>query len=100
MLTCAHAGTRGLPMLPVLEAARSRGTSMVILGWMLAAWPAGALGQEVPPWVPPATAPSERIVPAADGHQDILDRLRKMEQRLDGVTKQNQDLLRENATLK
>jgi hypothetical protein len=44
--------------------------------------------------LPPLTVP-----PSAGISQQLLDRLGKMEKRLDWVTKQNEDLLRENKVL-
>jgi phosphate-selective porin OprO/OprP len=66
---------------------------MMMLGWMLAAWPAIARGQGGVA-LPPPTVP-----PPADASQQLLERLGKMEERLDWVMKQNEDLLRENKAL-
>ena len=100
---------------------------MLTLGWMLATWPAGAMGQQgspsvpvipsPPQWVSPSSADcrsktgdlnpqpgiynlkSQSFTASSDLPQDLLDRLRAMEQRLDQLTKQNEDLARENKTL-
>ena len=80
----------------IMDSRKFRWMSVVILGWMLAHWPAGATGQEGSAPVPPITDPPPRAVaPSSDAHQELLDRLRKMEQRLDQVTKQNEELSRE-----
>jgi phosphate-selective porin OprO and OprP len=72
---------------------------MMTLGWTLAAWPAGAVGQEGPPSVPVIPSPPQWVTPSAEARQDLLDRLRTTEQRLDQLTKQNDNLARENKTL-
>jgi phosphate-selective porin OprO/OprP len=69
--------------------------SLVLLGWLLAAWAAVALGQESPPLPRPADLP----MPIASSPQELLERLGKMEERLDRLTKQNEALSRENQTL-
>jgi phosphate-selective porin OprO/OprP len=68
---------------------------MVILGWTLAGWHAGAIGQEGSPPVPPVDPLPRAAVSPAGPQQDLLDRLRKMEDRLDQVTKRNEELTRE-----
>ena len=45
-------------MTRIIESGRLRWISMVILGWTLAGWYAGAMGQEGSPSVPPVDAPS------------------------------------------
>ena len=82
-------------MMRIIDSGRLRWISMVILGWMLADWPAGAMGQEGSPPVPPADALPRAAVSPSDAHQELLDRLLKMEQRLDQVTKRNEELSRE-----
>ena len=83
-------------MMCIMDSGKFRWMSVVILGSMLADWPAGATGEEGSPPVPPITDPPPRAVaPSSDAHQELLDRLRKMEQRLDQVTKQNEELSRE-----
>ena len=83
----------------IMESGRFRWMSLVILGGMLAGWPAGALGQEGSAAVPPTTNPRPEAAPSSDAYRELLDRLSKMEQRLDQVTKQNGDLSRENKGL-
>ena len=77
------------------ESARFGRTSLALLGWMLAAWPAVAVGQEAP--APPSTAPPASVPPSLS--QELLERLGKVEERLDQVTQQNEALRRENQTL-
>jgi phosphate-selective porin OprO/OprP len=72
---------------------------MMMLGWMLVAWPVGAVGQEGSPLVPAITDPPRAVTPSPDALQDLLDRFRTMEQRLDQLTKQNENLSRENKAL-
>jgi phosphate-selective porin OprO/OprP len=67
--------------------------SKILLGWLFAAWPTVALGQEGAP-LPPSPKP---IPPSIS--QELLDRLGKMEERLDQVTKQNEVLVRQNQAL-
>ena len=45
-----------IPMTRIIESGRLRWISMVILGWTLAGWCAGAMGQEGSPSVPPVDA--------------------------------------------
>src|SRR6266852_3788737 len=87
-------------MSRITEPGRFPWMSLALLGWMLAAWPAVASGQEEAP-LPPLTVPL-RVVPpssASGASQELLERLGKMEERLDRVTKQNEDLWRENKVL-
>jgi phosphate-selective porin OprO/OprP len=86
-------------MMRILESGRFRWMSLVILGGVLADWPAVALGQEGSASVPPNSNPRPAVAPAPDAYRELLDRLGKMEQRLDQVTKQNEDLSRENKGL-
>jgi phosphate-selective porin OprO and OprP len=80
-----------------------RWMSTIVLGWMVAAWPAGAMGQgqgqgQEREGLPPVTsviAPPGVVAPSSDPNQELLDRLRKMEERLDHVTKQNEELSRQ-----
>jgi phosphate-selective porin OprO/OprP len=72
--------------------------SLALLGWMLAAWPAVALGQEGAPFSP-RTAPTQVVLPSLDASQELRERLDKMEERLDWLTKQNEGLVRENKVL-
>ncbi|MDB5350822.1 MAG: phosphate-selective porin [Planctomycetota bacterium] len=72
----------------------------MILGAVLASGTTRALGQDGSSSIPAVNAPPRAIVPASDAHQELLDRLRKMEARLDQVTRQNEDLSREVHELK
>jgi len=87
-------------MMRNIDPGRPRWISTAILGWTLAGWYAGAMGQEVPPSIPPIADPPRTAVPSPDVQRELLDRLRKMEERLDQVTKQNEDLSREIQELK
>src|SRR5947209_3375797 len=62
---------------------------LVLLGWMLAAWPAVALGQEELT-LPPLAARSTAVPPLPGASQELLQRLGKLEERLDALTKQNE----------
>lgn len=78
---------------------RFRWISLMLLGTLLAAWPAVALGQTASPLPSPADPPMP-LSPSLS--QELLDRLGKMEGRLDQLdqlTKQNEALWRENQTL-
>src|SRR5438105_2613292 len=75
------------------QSGQSRWMSLVLLGSLLAAWPAVALGQDVAPSPPSTTTPTP-VPPSLS--QELLERLGKMEERLDQVTKQNEALWREN----
>ena len=79
----------------IIESGRLRWLSMAIIGWTLAGWYAGAMGQEGSPSVPQASALPRAAISPSDAHQELLDRLLKMEQRLDQVTKRNEELSRE-----
>jgi len=83
----------------LIESGRFRWMSVVTLGWVLACWPAGAMGQPASPSLPPATDLPQPVAPSSGAYHELLDRLTKMEQRLDRVTKQNEDLARTNRTL-
>jgi phosphate-selective porin OprO and OprP len=82
-------------MVRIIESGRLRWVSMAIIGWTLAGWYACAMGQEGSPSVPQASALPRVAVSPSDAHQELLDRLLKMEQRLDQVTKRNEELSRE-----
>jgi phosphate-selective porin OprO/OprP len=86
-------------MTRLMASGRFHWMCVVTLGWMVTAWPAFAIGQQGSPWVPPITDPPRQVASSSDGHQDLLDRFRQMEQRLDRVTKQNEDLTHENKAL-
>jgi phosphate-selective porin OprO/OprP len=86
-------------MWRIMELGRRRRRFVMALGWILAAWPVGAVGQERSPLVPGITNPPQAATPSSDAFQDLRDRLRTMEQRLDHLTQQNENLARENKTL-
>src|SRR5437870_4491149 len=67
------------------------------LGWAL--WPASAFAQQAAPSLPPATKSPQAVAPSSDCYKELLDRLGKMEQRVDRVPKQNAELAHENETL-
>jgi phosphate-selective porin OprO/OprP len=73
--------------------------SLLMLGAMLAYCSAGARGQEGSPWLPRSTDLPRAVAPSSDPNQEMLQRLRMMEQRLDRVATHNDILMRENATL-
>jgi phosphate-selective porin OprO and OprP len=81
-------------MTRIIDFSKACWISMVIQVWTLVGWQASASGQQGSPPVPPA-AP---LPP--DGQPELLDRLRRMEERLDQVTKQNEDLSKEVQKLK
>src|SRR6516162_6549235 len=72
---------------------------MLLLGWLVADWAAGAKAQEILGLAPVVPAPPPGVPLSPGGYQEFLDRLGAMEQRLDQVTKQNEDLRRENKAL-
>src|SRR5439155_13118705 len=88
-----------IEMMRLMQSGRFRWMCVVTLSWMFAYRPADALGQQGPPSVPPITDPPRAVAPSSDAYLELLDRLGKMEQRLDWVTKQNEDLARANKTL-
>src|SRR5437764_749434 len=72
-------------------------TALVLLGWALAAWPAATWGQE---WAPsPLPASPQPAPPSPGASQELLQRLGKLEARLDWLTRQNDGLLHENKLL-
>ena len=77
---------------------RFRCLSWVLLGWMLAAWPATVWAQVGAPSAP-LTAPAQTASLYLAAPQELLERLGKMEERLDWLTRQNEGLLRENKAL-
>jgi len=72
--------------------------SLALLGWLLGPWTASAPAQQEAP-VPPQTVPFRVLPPTSSASPDLLDRLGRMEQRLDWVTQQNEALRRENKDL-
>src|ERR1700687_3280939 len=75
---------------------RFRGMSLMLLGCLLAAWPAVALGQQEAPAPPSTTAPTPAPPVLSP---ELFERLGKMEERLDRLSKQNESLRRENHML-
>ncbi len=73
---------------------------MMTLAWTLAGWCAGAMGQGGSPPIPPVDALPSTAVSPSNVQQELLDRLRRMEERLDQVTKQNEELLQQVEELK
>jgi phosphate-selective porin OprO and OprP len=87
-------------MARIIESGGLRWFSMLFLGWALAGWCAGALGQEGSPSVPPVDALPTAAVSPTGAQQELLDRLQKMEERLDRMTRQNEELSREVSELR
>ncbi len=71
-------------MMRIIEPGRLPWVSSAIMGWTLAGWHAGAMGQEGSPSIPPIDPLPRPAVSPSDPQQELLDRLLKMEQRLDG----------------
>src|SRR5262249_52753811 len=88
----------GVLMARPKESARFRWLSLVLLGGMVAAWPATVLAQEGGP-LPPLAVPVTSVPPRGRHTQQLCERLGKVEQRLDWLTRQNEALLRENKVL-
>jgi hypothetical protein len=86
-------------MTRIIES-RARWISMITLAWALGGWHTGAMAQEGSPPVPPLDPLPRAAVSPADSQQELVDRLRRMEERLDQVTKQNDELSREVQDLK
>jgi phosphate-selective porin OprO and OprP len=84
----------------VIESGRLRWISMIVVGSTFAGWHAGAVAQEGSPLVPPIDALPSTAVSPSDSQRELLDRLRRMEERLDQVTKQNEELSQEVRELK
>src|SRR5262249_31813995 len=82
-------------MMRIIGPGRIRWISLVILGWTLAGRSAGAMGQEGSPPVPTGDPLPREAVSPSDPQRELLDRLRRMEERLNQVTKQNEELSRE-----
>ena len=87
-------------MTRIIGSSRARWISMMTVVWTLAGWCAGAMGQGESPSIPPIDAPPPTAVSPSDSQRELLDRLSRMEQRLDQVTKQNEELSREVQELK
>ncbi len=87
-------------MVRIIDSGRSRWLSMMTLVWTLAGWCGGAMGQGGSPPIPPVDALPPTAVSPSNVQQELLDRLQRMEQRLDEVTKQNAELSHEVEELK
>jgi phosphate-selective porin OprO/OprP len=85
-------------MSQIMKSGKFRWISVVSLGWLLAGWSAGTPAQEQTPQVLPNIDPPRAAVPPSDSHQELLDRLGKMEQRLEQVTREKARLAFENQT--
>jgi phosphate-selective porin OprO/OprP len=83
----------------LIEFSRFRCMYLLAPAWMLMLQSAGALGQQGSPAASPIADPPRAVALSSGIYQDLLDRLHQMEQRLDRVTKQNEDLARSNQTL-
>src|SRR5260221_7078652 len=59
---------------------------LVVAGCTLIGWPAGSHAQERSPSDQPAIEPTGTIVPSSTSYEELLDQLRRMEQRLDRLT--------------
>ena len=84
-------------MASPMSFARSRGILLAMLAGTAASWVAPAAAQDAAP--PLLASPPAPISPAAVDGQELLERLGKMERRLDWLTRQNDDLLRQNKLL-
>ena len=84
-------------MMRFIEAGRLRRLGVVLLTSMLASRSVGARAQDVTPSIPALPDAPRAAATAADStNQKLLDAfLKKMEDRLDQVTKQNEQLSRE-----
>jgi len=78
---------------------RSRLLSLVIVSCTFFGWTMGSTAQErSPPNQPPVDA-AQGSAPSSDSRREFLDYLRRMNRRLDRLSKQNADLTRENKML-
>jgi phosphate-selective porin OprO and OprP len=87
-------------MTRTIDSSKARWISMMTVVGTLAGWCAGAMGQGESPSVPPIDTLPPTAVSPSDSQRELLDRLRRMEVRLDQVTKQNEELSREVQELK
>jgi hypothetical protein len=87
-------------MMRNIDSGRPRWISMAIMVCLLAGCHAGALGQEVTSAVPAVEAIPRTAVSHSETQHELLNRLRRMEERLDQVTKHNEELAREVQELK
>jgi phosphate-selective porin OprO/OprP len=74
----------------IFKPGSSRWFCPLTLGCMLAVWPASAFAQQAPPSMPPLTHSPPAVTSSSDAYQELLERLRVMEQRVDGLTQQNE----------
>jgi hypothetical protein len=79
------------------KSALFRRLCLALLGGMAAPWSTAAVAQEGA--LPPPAVPARAASPAGADSRNLLERLGKMEQRLDWLTQQNDALLRENRAL-
>jgi phosphate-selective porin OprO/OprP len=86
----------GAPMVSPMSFARSRAMFLAMLAGTAASWVTPAAAQDAAPLLP---SPPAAVSPAAADCKDLVERLGKMEQRLDWLTRQNNDLLRQNKLL-
>jgi phosphate-selective porin OprO/OprP len=73
--------------------------SLVIVSCTLLGWTAGTTAQERPPSVQPMNNSAEAIAPATNSNGEVFEFLRRMDRRIELLTKQNEDLARENKML-
>jgi phosphate-selective porin OprO/OprP len=85
-------------MSPATKPSKFPWVSLALLGWLLGAGAGVALGQQEGP-LPPKADSVRVVLPSSGDSPDILERLGKMEERLDSLTRQNGGLLRENQAL-
>ncbi len=77
-------------MMRIMEAGGLRRLCVALLASMFASRPVGARAQDGTPSIPPLPDAPRVAAPAAGAtNQELLERLLKMEDRLDQVTKQN-----------
>jgi len=81
-----------MPRTPQLG--RSRWMSLLLLGSILGAWPAIALGQEEVT-LPPLIVPHRAVPPSLDPSKALVENPGETAELLDGVTQQNEGLLGE-----
>src|ERR1700744_5183144 len=95
-----YVGHEGVPMTRIIGSGKARWFSMMTLAWTLTGWCTSAMGQVGSPSVPPVDALPPTAISPSDSQRELLDRLRRMEERLDQVTKQNEALSHEVQELK
>ena len=88
-------------MVHIMDADGLRRLCAALLVSILADWPLGARAQDEIPSIPPLPEAPRGDAPVAGAtNQELLERLLKMEARLNQVTKQNEQLSREVQELK